>query len=292
VQTLFAFLFKNTHWLLFFLLVGASINLIIINSDFQRSKYAAIESEIVGSVYFVSNSVISYLNLKTINEDMMERNVELENRIQYLENQILSMKDSATAQAIINRIDFDSISFYTYKMAKVVNNSLASRNNYITLNKGTASGIVPDMGVFSATGVVGFVMNASENYSVVLPVLNSNFHLSCKIKGTNYFGSLSWDGNSITHANLHELPSYTQFKNGDTIVTSGHSLSFPEGIPVGIIEELNHRKNDNFNTLKIKLLTDFGALTEVLVVDKKNRMEQQALEETVKANLEKRSRFR
>ncbi len=291
MRTLFAFLIKNIHWLLFFLLVGISVSLIISNNDFQRSEYAAVESEVVGSIYSVSSSFTSYLRLKTVNEDLVERTADLESRIQYLEAQILAMKDSSVAREIISRVDFDSVSNYTYIMARVVNNSLAG-NNYITLNKGTSSGVVRDMGVFSATGIVGFVMNASDNYSVVLPVLNPNFHVSCKIKGTNYFGNLSWDGTDITHASLHELPSYTQFKDGDTIVTSGFSLSFPEGIPVGTVEELKQRKNDSFNTLKIKLLTDFGALNEVLLVDKKNREEQTKIEKEAALNLERGARFK
>ena len=278
MRNLFAFLVRNIHWLLFFLLIGASVSLIVNNNDFQRSKYVAVESEIVGSVYSVSNMVTSYFSLKTINEDLMERTVSLESRIQYLEAQIMMMKDSSVAQQIIHKIDFDSVLQHSYTMAKVINNSLSGKDNYITLNRGKSSGVVPDMGVFSATGVVGFVMNASENYSIVLPVLNSSFHLSCKIKNSNYFGSLSWNGKDIAYASLCELPSYTQFENGDTIVTSGHSLSFPEGIPVGVIEELQSHENDNFNTLKIRLLTDFGALNDVLLVDKKNREERRILE--------------
>jgi len=290
MRTLFAFLAKNVHWLLFFLLVSISISLIIHNNDFQKSKYAAVENEVAGKVYSVSNSITSYFGLKTTNEHLSERIANLENHIQHLEGQILQMKDSAVAQQIIHRIDFDSVPYYRYIMARVVNNSL-SGNNYITLNKGSDAGIVSGMGVFSATGVVGIVMNVSANYSVVLPILNPNFHLSCKIKGTNYFGSLSWDGKDITRANLHELPSHTQFNNGDTIVTSGHSFSFPEGIPVGIVEGLKKQKNSNFNTLKIRLLTDFGALNEVLLVDKKNRIEQQELEKAAKS-VERRSRFK
>ena len=289
MRTLFTFLVKNVHWLLFFLLVGASTGLIIKNNDFQKSKYAAIEGEVVGSLYSVSGSISSYFGLKKTNEYLLERTANLESRIQYLEGQILQMKDSAVAQQIIHRIDFDSVLNYRCIMARVVNNSLLG-DNYITLNKGTGAGVARNMGVFSATGVVGFVMNASHNYSLVLPVLNPNFHLSCKIKGSNYFGSLSWDGKNIAYASLHELPSYTQFKNGDTIVTSGHSFSFPEGIPVGIVEELKQR-NDNFNVLKIKLLTDFGALNEVLLVDKKNRKEQQELENAAKAKLGKGAQF-
>ncbi len=292
MHTLFAFLLKNVHWLLFILLVGISVVLIISNNDFQKSKYVAIETEITGAVYAVSAPVTSYFGLKKANEYLTEKTVDLESSVQYLEAQIFQMKDSAVARQIIHRIDFDTVSDYRYIMAKVVNNSLSRVNNYITLNKGTNAGVVPDMGVFSATGVVGFVMDVSENYSVVLSVLNADFHLSCKIKGTNYFGSLSWDGKDITYANLHELPNYKQFNSGDTIVTSGHSFGFPEGIPVGIIEGSSLKENDNFNTLRIKLLTDFGALNEVLLVDKKSRIEQQKLETTTKANLERGSGFR
>jgi len=281
MRTLFAFLIKNVHWLLFFLLLGISFALMVGNNDLQKSKYAVIESEIVGSVYSVSGSVASYFGLKQFNEILIERIVYLESRIQYLENQILQIKDSVDAKEIINRMDFDSISHYRYLMAGVVNNSL-SGNNYITLNKGTNAGVVPDMGVLSPEGVVGFVINASANYSIVLPILNPNFHLSCKIKGSNYFGSLSWDKKSIKYAGLQELPSHIQFQNGDTIVTSGYSFSFPEGIPVGIIEEQETQKNNNFNTLKIKLLTDFGSLREVLLVDKKSGHEQRNLEKKVK----------
>jgi len=273
-------------------LLLVSCLLIVHNSDLHRSKYAVVEGEIAGFVHSTSSWITAYINLKTANKKLVERTLSLESRIQYLENQIFSMKDTATARSILDRVDFDSAPLYTYKMAKIVNSSRARKNNYVTLNKGTNSGIVQDMGVFSATGVVGIVMSVSENYSVVLPVLNTNFHLSCKIKGTNYFGTLSWDGKDVESASLEELPSYAQIQNGDTIVTSGYSSSFPEGVLVGIVEELKHQKKDNSNKLRIKLLTDFGAFHEVLLVDKKGRLEQKALEETTKANLEKGSRIK
>ena len=282
MRTLFAFLTKNVHWLLFFSLLGVSFALIFNNNDFQKSKYAVIEGEVVGAVYSVSGSVASYFGLRKFNEILIERIVYLESRIQYLETQILQIKDSADAKEIINRMDFESVSHYRYLMAGVAYNS-PSGNHYITLNKGTKAGVVPGMGVLSPEGVVGFVINTSANYSIVLPVLNPDFHLSCKIKNTNYFGSLSWDGKDIAYAGLQELPSHIQFKNGDTIVTSGYSLSFPEGIPVGIIEEQGTQNINNFNTLKIKLLTDFGSLREVLLVDKKSGEEQRNLEKKIKS---------
>lgn len=282
MRTLIAFFSNNIHWLIFFLMIGLSVGLLVRNNDFQRSKFAAIEADVSGAVFSVSNSVTSYFGLKKINEDLLEQMASMENRIKYLESQIVIKHDSALALQILERVDYNENSDYVYMMAQVVNNNLSSLNNYITLNKGSNDGISQDMGVFSATGVVGFVMNVSSNFAVVLPVLNSNFHLSCKVKGTSYFGSLSWDGRDIRYAYLEELPQYAEFEAGDTIVTSGYSSSFPEGILVGTVADPEDTDKDNFQRLKIKLLTDFGALSEVLVVNDRKNKERQALEDKTK----------
>ncbi len=276
MRTLFAFLAKNTHWLLFVLLVVLSIVLIVKNNDFQQSKYVAIENDIVGTVYSATHSITSYIRLKAINEDLLENTARLESRIQYLENQIGIMKDSTIAKEIINRIDVDSFYLYNFTMAKVVNNNIAKFDNLITLNKGATDGIVPGMGVFSGGGVVGAVMIVSEHYSVAMSVLNSKSRLSCKIKNSNYFGSLRWNGESIRYAYLEELPGHAIFQTGDTIVTSDYSSLFPEGILVGTI--VGQQPKGDLTSLKILLSTDFGALNDVLIVNRKNNEEQQQLE--------------
>ena len=82
-------------------------------------------------------------------------------------------------------------------------------------------------------GIVGIVYQTSAHYAIVLPVLNSKSSISCKIRRTDYFGSLKWSGGSSLYAWLRDIPRHSEFSLGDTVVTSGHSAVFPEGIPVG-----------------------------------------------------------
>ena len=117
--------------------------------------------------------------------------------------------------------------------AQVVNNSLTHVDNYITINKGSADSICAEMGVVSGNGIVGIVYQTSAHYAIVLPVLNSKSSISCKIRRTDYFGSLKWSGGSSLYAWLRDIPRHSEFSLGDTVVTSGHSAVFPEGIPVG-----------------------------------------------------------
>ena len=75
-----------------------------------------------------------------------------------------------------------------------------------------------------------------------------------------------WDGESPSEAVLEELPKHTVYETGDTVITSGYSAVFPEGIPVGVITETDRDADDNFVKLRIKLFTDFSQLSTVRLV--------------------------
>jgi rod shape-determining protein MreC len=173
---------------------------------------------------------------------------------------------------------------YDVVMAKVVNNSVMYLSNYITIDKGRKDGIRPDMGVISEGGVVGIVSMVSDHYAVVIPLLNPKFRLSCKVLGSSYFGSMSWDGRSARYAKLDELPRHVEFKEGDIIVTSGFSAIFPEGIMVGNVSSFERQHNDNFYSLTVRLTTDFHRLNNVMVIRNYRHEEQIQLEQEAKVN--------
>lgn len=164
----------------------------------------------------------------------------------------------------------DSIAIgYEYHFAHVINNSVSKPNNYITLDKGSLNGVEPEMGVVDQNGVVGIVSTVSSHAARVISLLNPNMRLSCKVKNTDYFGSLVWDGVSPYYAILEEMPRHVQFQKGDTIITSGYSAIFPEGLIVGTIENSIKTSGSNFFSLKIKLSTDFTRLSTVRVIRSK-----------------------
>lgn len=49
-------------------------------------------------------------------------------------------------------------------------------------------------------------------------------------------------------------------------MTSGFSTSFPEGVPVGVVESGVRGADDNFYSLRIRLFTDFSTLSYVRVI--------------------------
>jgi rod shape-determining protein MreC len=173
----------------------------------------------------------------------------------------------------------DSTTKYDFIMAQVINNSVGSVENYITLNKGRLDGLAPQMGVVDQNGIIGIVSLVSDHYAVVISLLNTKLRLSAKVKGSDYFGSLVWDAESPRFAVMEELPRHVEFHEGDTIVTSGYSAAFPEGIPVGIVAGHSRQRNDNFNALRIELAADFHRLSDVRVIVNNQQREQLSLEE-------------
>ncbi len=277
MRNLINFIIKNIHWLFFLFLTFISILLMINNNEYQRSKYLTFENEIVGKVYSITDDISSYVGLKSTNQELMQYASELEERIQLIEAQLQETQLRLDSTMYLP----DSVSLpYDYIPARITNKNISSVENYITLNKGSDQGVKRDMGVLgtSSHGVVGIVMSTSKNFAIVIPILNPKFKLSCKVKNTTYSGPLVWNHQDIRYATLEELPRHIEANPGDTIVTSGNSAIFPEGIPIGIVENTKKEKNDNFNSVRVKLFVNLGDLKHVLIVKNNNREEQINLE--------------
>jgi rod shape-determining protein MreC len=227
----------------------------------------------VSSIYDEINSVTSYFYLKDINEDLQQRNASLE-------MEVLALREMVKEHNVrVSDSLKKSQSSYDYILARVISNSISLQHNYITVNKGTDDGVITEMGVVDQNGVVGIVNVMGKKSSRIISLLNPNLRLSCKVKGSDYFGSLVWDGKSPYYAILEEMPRHVKFEEGDTIVTSGYSAVFPEGINVGIIESQLSSGGDNFYSLRVKLLSDFTQLSTVRLIKSGIKKEFDALKE-------------
>jgi rod shape-determining protein MreC len=155
----------------------------------------------------------------------------------------------------------------------VVFNSVYDLQNYIIIDKGSVHGVEEDMGVFAPQGVVGVVQRVSKNYAVVLPIINPEQVISAKIKGNNQLGSVKWDGKSPLKAKLYEIPSHVNVVAGDTVVTSGFSAIFPEGVMIGVVDKAAHVENTMYCDVDINLAVDFQSLSYVTVAVFENKNE-------------------
>lgn len=263
MRNLIDFLIKYSTWFVFTFYVIISCIFLFDKNPYQHHVYMTSAGRLTAGIYDLSHNITSYFNLRETNEELQVQNARLE-------EELLGLK--ATLQLYQERYYADTMAVaeplrpFRFIIASVINNSIHKPYNYITINKGTKDGIRPEMGVVDQNGIVGVVNVAGDSYSRLISLLNPNFRLSCKVKGNEAFGSLVWDGKNPQIALLEELPRHTVYTTGDTVVTSGYSAMFPEGIPVGIVTGSEKTIDDNFYTLRVKLLTDFSRLSTVRVI--------------------------
>ena len=263
MRNLLNFFIRYGAWFLFVFYAAISCFLLFQRNPFQHHVYLTSANAVVSGVYDVAANVTGYINLRDINSDLQRRTAALESEVIALRENNRALRQQLLQDSIRAT---DSLGRFRFILATVVNNSVVNPYNYITVNKGRLDSIQPEMGVMDQNGVVGVVNTVSDHHARIISLLNPNFRLSCKLRGNDAFGSLVWDGKSPYEAILEELPKQVRFHKGDTIITSGYSAVFPEGIPVGTIIGSTRGEDDNFNTLRIKLLTDFSTLSTVKVI--------------------------
>jgi len=246
------------HFLILFLVIETfSMFLLFTANPYQKVRFYSFSHSVSGRMSTRVENIKDYLSLRGENRMLAEENARLYNRLGS------SFSENAPDSVYIG----DSIKpeNYFYITAKVVNNTVNKQFNYITLDKGTLSGVTPEMAVIGSEGIIGVVKSVSENYSSVLSVLNRDFMVSARIKSNGYYGPLSWNGDDTEFATLVDIPHHVKVTAGDTIITSGFGGVFPEGHPIGVIADFR-LKGGNYYVIKVKLSTDFRKLNYVQVI--------------------------
>lgn len=265
MRSLLNFLKKYGNILLFLLLEGIAIYLLAARPNYHNIK---LSKALNGTSAFFQervNSATDYFSLREMNQQLLMENRELRNIMQRIysddEISIFSATDSINRQQ------------YVYVQADAVNNSVNKQKNYITLDKGTLDGVNEDMAVIGPDGIVGIIVEAGRNYSIVMSALNLDFRLSARLRKNGYFGSLRWDGVDINRLMLNEIPHHVSLSIGDTVETTGYSAVFPAGIMVGTITEFDDSPGD-FYEIKLRPSTEFRKLNHVYIIINLKKEEQ------------------
>ncbi|MFM9987359.1 rod shape-determining protein MreC [Flavobacterium sp.] len=275
MQQIINFIFKNSTRLLFLLLLITSLTLTIQSHSYHRSTVVNSANSATGSIYEEINKVNTYFSLKEQNDKLARENASLRKIL-------FNQKDSTSTLKKDSLKGYDKIDVI---QSRVINNSYNVPENYLTINSGSLQGIKEDMGVVNSQGIVGIVEKTSPRYATILSVLNIKSQINAKVKKSNHFGSLIWDGKNAGYVQLIDVPRLASVKKGDTVVTGGRSTIFPENIPVGIIDKIYTDTETNYFTLKVRLFNDMTNLNHVYIITNKESAEINKLEkETIKAN--------
>ena len=276
MRNLFAFIRRYAVLLLFLLLEIISFSLLIQYNRFHQSAYMDIAGEWTGKAEERVQDWRIYFSLKKENEALHRKVNELQNQLA----QNFQAPDTSGGAQRTDTVRVDSVSQYRkylYREATVVNNSVHLPNNFITLHRGRLQQIRPGMVVSGPSGVIGVVLDVSNNFSTVMSMLHRQSRISARLKKTGEMGRIEWDGANPRLVQMRDIPKGVKIQKGDTVLTSQYS-DFPADVMIGTIQQIIPEKSTNNFLLQIRPSTDFSKIQHVFVIENLQKEEQEALE--------------
>jgi rod shape-determining protein MreC len=244
MQQIVYFIQKYKYFLLFILLELVAFLFTIQSKAYQKSQFINSANSFTGGLLNMSNSVFEFTSLKKENLRLSSENTALKNELEKFKS----------SRFLGNKKLTDSDQHYI--SAKIIQNKFHKRN----------------MGVVNSKGIIGVVNQISNKYATVLSILHNKSKINAKIKGSNYFGTLAWDGVDYQYSQLIDIQRQAPLKIGDTIISGGKSLLFPEGIPIGIVHDFK-KTPKSFDNIKIKLFNDMSSLGYVQIIQNSDKNE-------------------
>ena len=132
-------------------------------------------------------------------------------------------------------------------------------------------------------GIVGIVNAVSRRYAYVISFQHPSVRVSAKLKDSDYFGPVQWDGLHSDRARMTDMPLSCHAMPGDTIVSSGFSAIFPADIPLGVVTGSTDIEGV-YTNLEIRLFQDFRRLNHVYLVLNRNMEEINRVEQEGRKN--------
>ena len=278
MSQLLRLIFRARNFLLFVLLELLSFWLIVKNNNYWDVSFFNTSNQLAAKTLETSNFAKNYMNLGTVNQQLAAENAELKKNVAFYQQLNARRGD-------FYKVDSAIAAKYSFKIAKAINNIVNNSKNYVTIDKGTADGIEPGMGVISPTGIVGSVKSCNEHFSVVTSILHSDFKVSAEIKNFKnikepVMGIGVWGGLNPRIIQMTTIDRFKPVKLGDSVVTSSLNSIFPAGVMVGKVKKLSAKQDQAFFDMDVELSTDFQNLTYVYIVANKLKKEQETLEKT------------
>ena len=274
MEQLFAFIAQSRNFILFVLLEVLCFYFIVNTNNYWSANFFNTSNRYAAQMLTWSNKAQEYTKLRQVNVELAVEN-------QRLHQQLTTLQQGAPSAPTAYKADSVFANRFKFTVAKVVNNTTALANNYLTIDKGSADGIKPGMGVLSPTGIVGSVKSCNEHFSLVTSILNPRFYVSASLVKANEIGTARWMGSDPTRMSLFDISRYKPVSKGDSVLTSAQNSVFPPGILIGRISSVGIQANQTFHDLTIDLSTNFGNLSFVYVVDNQLRAQQEQVEQQV-----------
>lgn len=274
MHKLFEFIRSVYVVVLFIVLECLAIAYYARSSYYTQARLLSRSNQAIGGVHSLFTGVHRYFSLGYENRLLADRVVRLEERLAQYE-------EAATAQRLDSYLQDIGDSKYRFATARVVSNTVNRAQNLITLNRGRLGNVLPEMGILSPDGaMVGYVVDCTDRYAVAMSVLNTSFRASGKLVGSEYYGSIYWDGSDQNTVILGDVSKYADPQPGQEVVTTGFSQYFPPDVLIGWVESASMNETRTSYTIRVRLAAEISRLDEVILVENRDLYEIRELEQS------------
>ena len=206
------------------------------------------------------NFFVNMDELKQQNENLKNKNIELEKSLRELE---IIKAENDTLKEYVNLKN--KYSQYTTKPAYVIQKDFDNFSKLIEINLGKKDGIDVNMTVISEKGLVGHIISVTDNTAKVQTIIDTSNAVSASIKSTR--DSILLKG-SLDETGLKaiQIPTDASIIEGDLVETSGIGGIYTKGIYIGKVKRVENTKNITDRYAFIEPAVDFSKLETVLVI--------------------------
>lgn len=135
----------------------------------------------------------------------------------------------------------------------------------IVLDKGKQEGVYLGQPVLDAKGVVGQIIDIGAMTSTVMLISDSKSAVPVRNDRTGERGILVGE-NRLSQLSLINLPDTSKIKKNDLLVTSGLGRLYPEGYPVGRVEEVRTIAGEAFMKVAVSPIALLNKTRLVLLI--------------------------
>ena len=203
-------------------------------------------------------------------EALAAENAELKAQIAQMED-VARQADSVNREnSRLRRLNNLLTTNESYKMvdAYIIGWNSTDWNSTLTINRGSAAGIEPNMCAVTENGqVVGLVTEAGPNYAVIKTVLDSTLEISGTISVSGYNGMVSGgyiDGHE-TLLKMNYLPSSAIIRNTDQVVTSGSTV-YPRGLIIGNVVDAGFEETGVAKFALLEPAAEINTLEQIFII--------------------------
>jgi rod shape-determining protein MreC len=261
------------------LLVLASVTIVTLDSSAGASPLQPardVVATVLGPIEDVASSALhpitalpdhfrSVDSLRAENSRLAAQNQELAAQLDAAQAAQNRSDEVSGISAMVDASGFDIVA------AQVVGiGSAQSFSRTVTIDAGIDQGVVPDLTVVNASGLVGRVIAATADTATVLLIADAKSTVGGRIGESMELGFLDGGGDISGDGNLElSLVDHTVSPRvGDTVVTWGSHNGAPyvAGVPIGSVVGVHSSPAELTQTAIVRPFVDFSSLDVVAVV--------------------------